>query len=247
MSDTDITNEDKADEETEDTKPTESKKAESKDERFMHAVKQRSAREVKKAVDAARRELFDTLGIDGPEDIEELRTQVEKSKGTESEIAKAQREIKRLTKELGEATSRTEELSSWRSKSLKQAKLAKFADRTVDLETLGLIVTPQLEVDDDDNVITTDGKSVEDLVAEVLKKKPHLASPDFKAGAGTTKKPAKAERKPEPEPTRATDNPPSGETPQLTRQQRAVQESARISAVADVFARQVVSDAAGGE
>lgn len=167
---------------------------------FHAEVARKTKAEVTKATETLRQELLGKLGIESDEDIEAFKVRVEKAKTVVGETDGLKNAIEKANKKIKALEEGNQGLVGWKHSALKKEAVAKYAQRVADLELFQMYLEPKIVINDDDTVTGPHGKSLDDVVEDMLKAKPILKAPDFKPGAGTTPgggKTAAPARKPE--------------------------------------------------
>jgi len=152
---------------------------------FLNAVEKRSKGMINKAIEATRSELFAALGVESVEEIAGLKETLESSKKTVSEAEKLKATLDKTTREIEKERKRSGELSGRLVKIAKRDALLPFVGQVVDPEVLTMLLDPLLDVDEEGAVSVKDGRALENVVEDLLKKRDYLRKPVAKDGAGT--------------------------------------------------------------
>jgi len=153
---------------------------------FLAAVEKRSKGAISKAVEAAKAEILGSLGVETLDDLGSVKERLASTEKTVSEAEKLKAAHDKAVKELDKEKRRGGELTGRLQKIAKRDALMPFMTQVRDSEALAMFAEPHLEVDDEGVVTVKNGRSVEDLVGDILKAKDYLKNPAHKDGAGTT-------------------------------------------------------------
>jgi len=153
---------------------------------FLAAVSKKTKGEVTKAVEAVRAELMEQLGIESFDQVPQLKEQLASTQKTISEAEKFKLTAEKHAKDLEKERRKTGELSGRLVKIAKRDALLPFVQQVRDPEVLAMLADPLLEVDEEGTVTVKNGRSIEDMVGDLLKAKDYLRNPTSKDGAGTT-------------------------------------------------------------
>ena len=149
---------------------------------FLHAVDKKAAQKVRAAEKTARDAVLAELGVEGDDDIAALKALRDTSTKSKTELEQLASANKKLARDLEAAQKAAAELQGFKIKTVKDGALRKHAGKVRDFDDLIAHVSSKVTILDDGSV---DEKSLEAEVESLLKAKPHLKAPDFKAGAGT--------------------------------------------------------------
>ncbi len=152
---------------------------------FFAAVDKKAKPLITKAVEEAKRAIFEQLGLDSDDELPGIVETVKKGRTAATEADTLKRELAKERKEKATALEAAGNLLNWKHTAIKQSALAPYSGKTVDLETLQALILPRLTIGDDDSLSGPNGKSVEDMINDVFKAKPFLKAPDNTPGAGT--------------------------------------------------------------
>jgi hypothetical protein len=152
---------------------------------FLAAAAKKAKTEVAKAIEATRSEILGALGV---ESIEELTAVKERLATTEKQVTEAEKlkaSYDKTNRELEKERKRSGDLSGRLIKIAKRDALLPFVGQVVDPEVLTMLLDPLLEVDEEGSVSVKDGRALENVVEDLLKKREYLKKPSAKDGAGT--------------------------------------------------------------
>lgn len=152
---------------------------------FLNAVEKRSKGLVTKAVDAFRTEILGTLGVESIEELAGVKERLATTEKTVSEAEKSKATLDKTTRELDKERKRSGELTARLHGIAKRDALAPYVGHVVDPEVFNMLLDPQLEVDDEGSVHVKDGRALENVVEDLLKKRDWLKRPAAREGAGT--------------------------------------------------------------
>lgn len=168
---------------------------------------------------ALKTKLFDKLGIDEEDDIDDLPD----AKGQADALKQYETKLKRLEREATEKAKALEDLQSVRRKDLQQIAVGKAlrGQEFNDPEVAELLIASKVEWDGDDIFYKTDKGLVplEDGVKLLTEQKPHLLKSAGKAGSGHRQPGGAGGQK----------NPFSKESLNLTEQARLVRENPQLA------------------
>lgn len=147
------------------------------------------ANECNKAVADKLEKVLEAFGIDGDDDeFEDSLAQAVKSKSTDAAM---QRKLSKMQKKLDDATAKfTEELKAERSKRFEGVKRQKLlealnANNTTETDLLVDLLIGKVEIDEDDESITSGGKAVEEMITSFLKDHPSFVKNSQNTGANS--------------------------------------------------------------
>lgn len=153
---------------------------------FNAEMDRKTKNAVAQATQAMRDEIYSKLGILEPEELEVVAKKMESAKAAVSETDRIKNDLTRAQKLLAQREEQNKNLVGWKHSSLKKQALTQFSNKVADFELMSLMLEPKLVINDDDTVSGPNGKPLDDMIEDLLKQKPILKIPDFKAGAGTT-------------------------------------------------------------
>ena len=155
------------------------------DGEYLASVEKRSRPMITKAVEAARSEIFAALGVESADELAGLKEALESSKAKVSEAEKLKAAHDKGQRELEKERKRSEGLSGRLIKIAKRDALLPYVGQVVDPEVFTMLLEDKLEVDEEGAVSVKDGKALENVVEDLLKKRDYLRKPAAKDGAGT--------------------------------------------------------------
>ncbi len=148
---------------------------------FHAEVDRKTKSAVSKAVEDVRADLFSKFGVEAPEELDSIVEKVKSAKAAITETDKLRNDLSRATKQILAKDETIGMLKNWKHVALKQRAIQQFASKVVDIETLTSLLEPKMVVNDEDDVVTgPNGKSLEDIVDDILKTKTFLKVPEFK-------------------------------------------------------------------
>lgn len=198
---------------------------------FHAEIERKTKSAVRAAVDEANKALLEKLGVESEDDLPAIVEGVKKSKQAVSDSDKLKGDYAKLEKKHNAAVEQVASLSQWRESAIKGRAISAYQSKTVDLETLTLLVGSKIVIRDDDSVSGPDGKALDDVVEEILKAKPFLKAADHVGGAGTKPGGGKPDGDAKPKPNLGTgDVKPNGRPPSIG---QTVADALRASAAAN--------------
>lgn len=165
-----------------DPKPAVSFKTEGE---FLAAAEKRAKGLINKAVDTARGEILASLGVESIEDLAGIKERLVTTEKQVSEAEKLKAAHDKANRDLEKERKRSGDLSGRLIKIAKRDALLPYVGQVVDPEVLTMLIDPLLEVDEEGSVSVKDGRALENVVEDLLKKREYLKKPGTKDGAGT--------------------------------------------------------------
>lgn len=140
---------------------------------------------VTKAVDATRAEILGALGVESVEELAGVKERLATTEKQVSEAEKLKAAHDRANRDLEKERKRSGELTTRLHGIAKRDALTPFIGQVVDAEVFTMLLDPHLEVDDEGSVHVKDGRALENVVEDLLKKREYLKRPAAREGAGT--------------------------------------------------------------
>jgi hypothetical protein len=150
-------------------------------------AERKAAQAAKEARDAALAEIFEKVGVKDADQLEEFKAKIAAAEGTLTEVEKVKGDHKKALKEIEKLTTQVTELTGFKTTSIKRQALDPHLNRIHSdaRDMVTELVLGKLVIDDKGNVTAPEGKAIDAYLDDLVKAKPILKAPDYKAGAGT--------------------------------------------------------------